>query len=515
MFSTSLARLGADTKAKRRARTRLLLFAVVGISAVLMSASYSVLIAMSLAPMGQLYLLPAMMTLAVSLLTFMSAMARARTALFSASDFDMLMSLPLSRGTVVAARLVSFYAFELLLALAVLIPCGVVYAIYAAPAWTFYVLFVLCLPLVPLIPAAVGGALGTLVAAIFARSRLRNLFNTVMLMALVIGLFALSMTAPLWMNDLGGAASSLMGGVGVIYPVALWFAEGVAGINPLALLYFVLLSLAAAAVFGFFANLSFKRLASLLTSSYRAGSYQLRELQAGSQLWAMYKKEWRRYTASSLYVMNTMFGNIILLLGAVFLAFWGRDMVLGAAEQFGLTASLGPALALLMGWFSGLGVTTTASISLEGKTLWIAKQLPVPARTWLLSKMLVSFTVSMPATVLSAGLLAFGLGLSAVDTLLVLLVPLCSIYAFSVFGLWLNIKNPKFDWKHETEVVKQGTPILIIALGSMLVFGLLAAAIFLLPAGAVLFGWSLLSLVLALLTWMYLTRNGERLRLGL
>ena len=210
-----------------------------------------------------------------------------------------------------------------------------------------------------------------------------------------------------------------------------------------------------------------------------------------------------------------MFGNIILMLGAVYLTFWGRGIVLGFLQTYGLAAYMGPVLALMLGWFSSLGVTTTASVSMEGKTLWMSKQLPVPATTWMTAKMLVSFTVSVPATLVTAGLLAFGLNLPAADALMVTAVPLISICAFSVFGLWLNLKNPKLNWKYEAEVVKQSTPVMVIALGSMLVFGALAAGVFFLPGRLVLLGWSLLSLSLALLTWRYLSRNAERLRLGL
>ncbi|MCL2695481.1 MAG: hypothetical protein FWE69_04040 [Clostridiales bacterium] len=515
LFSTSMARYSADAGVKKRARTRRILFVVMGLTALIMSASYSFLIAMSLEPLGQLYLLPAMMALAVSLLSFISALSRARTVLFGAADYDMLMSLPLKRSAIVASRLFSFYSFELLFAVLLMLPCGLIYALYAAPDWSFYVLFLLCLPLIPLIPAAIGGVFGTLVAALFARSRLRNLFNTVVLMTLVIGLFAASMFSYTWIENLGELAGGLMGNVSPVYPFAAWFAQGVCLGDFGALFAFALSSLAAAALFCALAGLGFKRFNSLLSASYSAGRYQLKRQRAGSQLAAMYRKEWRRYASIPIYVMNTMFGNIILVLGAAVAVFGFRDTVLGFVKDYNLSALLGPALALAMGWFSGLGVTTTASVSIEGKTLWISKQLPVPATTWLAAKMLVSFTVSVPATLVSALLLTFGLRLSAADALLLVFVPLAAIFSFSVFGLWLNLKNHKFDWKHETEVVKQGTPIMVIALGSMLLFGLLAAAVFLLPSFWTLMGCALLLLIPALFLWRYLTRNGERLRLRL
>ena len=515
LFSKGTAKSGADAKPKKRTRNQLLLIVVLGFSMLSMSASYSFILAETLAPLGQLNLLPAMMALAASVLSLVSALARARSVLFGAADYDMLMSLPLRRGVVTASRLFSFYTFELLFTLVIMLPCGWVYMRYATPDWSFYVRFMLCLPLIPLVPTAVGGTVGTVLAALLAKFRFRNFFYTTIQFVFLLGVFALSMSSSFLMQDMDALTGGLIAAMQNIYPLAMQFARGVCGGDFGALAVFVSVSLGVAAVFCAAVTPCFKWLNTRLSASYRTGVYRLAELRAGGCLSAMYKKEWRRYTASSIYVQNTMFGNIIPVLGALALVFFLRDKALALLVEYNLVSYAAPAAALLLSWFASMGVTTSASISMEGKSLWLSKQLPVPADTWLSAKLLVSMTVSVPTTLVSAALFVFALRLTVVDALLAAAVPLCCIYAFSVFGLWLNLKMPKFDWKNDAEAVKQSTPVMIIALGSMFLFVALAGAAFVLPARLTLLCFALLLFGLALLTRRYLHRHAERLRLAL
>ena len=50
---------------------------------------------------------------------------------------------------------------------------------------------------------------------------------------------------------------------------------------------------------------------------------------------------------------------------------------------------------------------------------------------------------------------------SLIDTVWAFLIPIAYIFAFGVFGLWLNIRMPRLDWQSEAEAVKQSGSVMV------------------------------------------------------
>ncbi|MCL2672520.1 MAG: hypothetical protein FWF10_10890 [Clostridiales bacterium] len=504
---------GKDGREAKRARNRLTVYIILAVCALMMSASYSAILAMAGQELGNMLILPTIMSLAASVLTVFSAMMRARSMLFQNRDYDFLMALPIPKKAVAGARLLAFYAIDLVFALAVMLPCGIFYAIYAQPAWPFYALFLPAVLLLPVIPIAVGGLIGTLFSALFARSRARNIINMVLQFIFLLGIVILQFGSAQFTENLHAAAGNIGAQAAGIYPFADWFARGFFGGQWLYMLAYLSVTLAIGAAFIFVVIRAFSRICSLLGAQPKAGKFAMSAQKSGHVLSALYKREWKRYLNCPVYVLNTLGGSLLLLVGAVFLVIY-RDIVLGLAAECGLSGFIAPALALLSGWFTMLSATTTASVSLEGKTLWLSKSLPIRAATWLTAKLLLGFTVSGATATATALFVGIGLGLAPADFALVFLLPLALGYAGNVFGLWLNLKNPKFDWRNETEVVKQSMPTMIIALGSMALCALAVAALAILGPLA-LIAFAALCALLAILTHASVMKNAEGWRNGM
>jgi ABC-2 type transport system permease protein len=111
--------------------------------------------------------------------------------------------------------------------------------------------------------------------------------------------------------------------------------------------------------------------------------------------------------------------------------------------------------------FMALSSTTTCSISLEGRGLWIAKSLPVGTMTVFLSKILVNLSITLPAVFVNGLLLMMALKTGFLDSILLFLVP--GVYAVfvSLMGLVVNLHFPYLDWVSETQAVKQSAATLI------------------------------------------------------
>ncbi|MBW4081450.1 hypothetical protein [Paenibacillus sp. S150] len=95
----------------------------------------------------------------------------------------------------------------------------------------------------------------------------------------------------------------------------------------------------------------------------------MKPLEASSPFHALYKKELRRYFSSSVYVLNTGIGMILLLVMSISLLFVspGKLGELAAIPQ--LSHGLGTLAPFLVSLFVTLSCTAPSSISLEGNHL--------------------------------------------------------------------------------------------------------------------------------------------------
>jgi ABC-2 type transport system permease protein len=165
--------------------------------------------------------------------------------------------------------------------------------------------------------------------------------------------------------------------------------------------------------------------------------------------------------------MNTGIGMVMLTVAAVALLFVDLDKVLGdprAAEAVMASSPIYIAFCVIM------TCTTMASISLEGKNLWIIKTLPVTPKNIYLSKIAVNLTILAPALI-DTILIGIALKLGAVTTIiLVLVTAACSVF-ISFYGLIINLLLPNFAWTSEVVVIKQSAACLVTIFSGMAYVG--------------------------------------------
>ena len=117
--------------------------------------------------------------------------------------------------------------------------------------------------------------------------------------------------------------------------------------------------------------------------------------------------------------------------------------------------------ALLIGLTLLLSCTTSSSISLEGKNLWIVKSIPVDPLKIFFSKINVNFWITFIPGVISIFIINYLFKLGISNLLLNILI--ISNYAFlvSILGLIINLHFPYFDWKNEVRVIKQSLAVFL------------------------------------------------------
>ncbi|MDO4565303.1 MAG: hypothetical protein Q4C04_06785 [Clostridia bacterium] len=515
LFSRS-ASSRASSGRKRKPQSNFTIMLVASVLMVAMSFFYSYIMAEGFKPLGMMEMLLSTMMLATTVLTLFSAIARAKTVLYVFGDYDLMMSLPVSTRTIALSRLISFYLLDLLYAAAFLIPAGVIYGIYENPPFIFYPNLILLTLFVPLIPLAVGGLIGTLVSAALSKFKYKNALNTASQMLFVLLVMVLAFTMNSVSENMSDIAKVFSDRLGGIYPLSIMFAEALHDGNIQGELILIGVSLLCGGLFGAFVMGFFKPLCTRMQAVYRNRSFNLKRLEGRGKLRALYMREWKQYTSSTLYFVNTGFSSILLVLGILYVAFFGKNTLQPIVTMLqDYQSFFAPVLASVMAWLFGMSSSTCASISIEGKTLWLSKHLPIRANDWLRSKILVGLTLPVPTALIATVTITITLGLPAIVALQIIALLMPLIYFFTVLGLWINLKNNRFDWKNEVEVVKSGAPVLILMLCGMA--GTLIPIAISLSAGIswLCYVTSGLYLIAGIALRLYIAKSAERLRSAL
>ena len=470
------------------------------------SILYSGLIAQALSAMGQLPALLGTMALAIAALLLILSLFEARSVLFAPGDYDTLMSWPVSAFAVAASRATLLYAYHLAYTLLLMLPAGIIYGIYAAPAWWFYPLYVLLLLVYPALPTAVGALLGALLAAATARMKKSAILNSIMQILLIGGIMAFSFRMGAGTEQLGGQVMELQGRLSGIFLPARWFQQ--AALGDLSSIILVLLTSAiAVALLVLLVKTFFCRLCTAQNGRPKAAFRLARQKRTGVCM-ALYRKEWKKYLSSAIYLSNTAFGYVMLLAAGVVVGIVRPEAVTALLSD-PQAAPLRAAVPLILCFIVNMSATTASSVSMEGKNLWIVKSMPVRAMDWLTAKAMVSLTMAVPGVLISAALIGSGLKSTPQEWVWLVATPLSAALLSALGGLWINLKLPKLDWKTDTEVVKQSGATMVFVLCGMAAAGIPLAVLLATGSAAVLPATTGAALLGSAILWLTLQKTGE------
>lgn len=113
------------------------------------------------------------------------------------------------------------------------------------------------------------------------------------------------------------------------------------------------------------------------------------------------------------------------------------------------------------------------SVSMEGKSLWIAQSLPVSSWEVIRAKEKMGILLNVIPAVFAAVAIGAVIELRIWEIALVVCTVLVYIPLASDFGLFLNLKSPNFNWTNEATLTKQSMPVMINLFGGWIFCGLL------------------------------------------
>lgn len=461
--------------------------------------------------LGMGEIVPAYLIMLSSIIILAFAIFKARSVIFQENAYDILCSLPVSQTAIVVSRFLRMYVENLLLTLLVMVPGIVVYGVMVKPTLSFYFIGAVVTVFVPLIPITMATFLGALVTAVASRMKHKSLVSAVLSIGIVVGVLGSTgqmavMEEEFSIEMIQNLSGILTQVIEDIYPPAIWLGNAMVKGDILTGLLCVLGGLAAFVVTIALVSAKFHEICRGLYSTNAKHNYKMEQLKKTSVLGTLYKREAKRYFASSIYVQNTIVGPILAVVFAVAVLGVGLDTIQQAME-IPLDIS-GCVPVLLVGIFSMM-TTTCTSVSMEGKEWWIVKSLPIRTKDLLDSKLLFGLSLYLPFWFVAEILLIIALRPGFMELVWLVLLPFILMVFSQVFGLTINLKMPVFDWENEVSVVKQSASSAIGGLGGFVMILICMVPVLLVPAEYSNLVKGALCVVFAGVTWILYKKNNK------
>ena len=437
----------------------------------------------------------------------------AKTQLYEAKDNELLLSMPVRPGTILVSRMAMLLGLNYVMELVAAIPAGFNwFSRYPDPSGLVsFLLFCIALPLFAM---AVSALLAWIISVATARARKKNLITVILsLLFLVAYMYGVNrMNAGI--EYLAANGKTVAGALGGVAPL-IWIGQACSGGNLSDLLLGLSVCVAPFALAVYLLSVTFLKTALPRGSSRRVRTKAGTD-RASSVSTALLRIELSRFGSSTSWLLNGAFGAVFLVIGGILLLV--KQNLFDSALTIipGLSAYLPLLLHLAVGFLCGFVSISCCAVSMEGRSLWVLRSLPVKAKDVLFAKSRLHTVVFLPCLVIAEIGILVALRLDALTGILFALGAASFVLYTADLGVMLNLRHPLLDWVNESQPVKSSTSLLLCMLlgtsipiavsGIALIPLLLGQPSFL--SGAV---WCLLMAALALIERRRLLRRGPSL----
>lgn len=379
---------------------------------------------------------------------------KVKNILFDFKDYDLLMSLPISRNTIIFSKLVSLYLLNLLYTFIIMIPSLVAYNNYVSI--NFELLYGILLFIVPIIPLLVSLIIGIFLAYLESFFKNKNIGSYIMNLSLVFLVLFLSLKiGKMETSEIANSSLNLIERIDNIYPLTSLFTNLLTNFHFFDLFIFIVIPIILMMIFTLIIDKFYITIRTRLLKTDIKSDYQIKEYRSKKGLFSLYHKEIKRFFASPLYVINTIFGLILLSISILSIILFKDDRIANLMKIENLSDFLRINIFFIISLCCVLSSTTAPSISLEGKSLWIMKMIPQSVDNILLSKILVNLTFLVPAVLIFGTFFGIYLHFTLGEFILCYLMPLAYSIFIAMLGLLFNLMFPRFDYDNEIKVIKQ------------------------------------------------------------
>lgn len=383
------------------------------------------------------------------------------SSLYLSKDNDLLLSMPIPVRCVMASRLLGVYLLGLMYAAVVIVPGVIVYWITAPVTAGAIVGGVLMVLLVSVIVMVLSCLLGWVVARISLKLKNKSFIITVILSLLFLAAYYFvyykaQALITLLVENAAVYGMKIRGSAYLLYLFGCvgagdWLAMGIVTVAQAALLALTLWGIAR----------SFLKIATA-TGSVKKVRFEHKAVRAQSAQRALFGKELRRFTASPNYMLNCGLGILMLPVAGVVLLIKGGALGQLLEDVFGANAGVVPVLmCAAVCLLASMNDMAAPSVSLEGKSLWLAQSLPVVPWQVLRAKLDVQLVLTGVPVLFCALCMVIALPGGALEKVLTVVVALLYTLLSALAALALGLKMPNLTWTNETTPIKQSGCVML------------------------------------------------------
>ncbi|NMA34380.1 MAG: hypothetical protein GX940_07510 [Clostridiaceae bacterium] len=423
---------------------------------------------------------------------------------YFSKDIMSVVPLPLKPYEIIGGKFIVVLVNEYLTSIPLLLPPIIIFGVGTSQGVLYWLKSLIIMVIAPVIPLAIASLLVILLMRVVNIARYKDLLVIVGGIVLIFASFmvsALMQNIPENTKDIEqffASQTSLVDMIGSRFPPAIWAAKGLSGGGLSGAEYFLLFLGVSAVLLVFMlwvANQVFYKalLAGQEVSRKRkvlTGTQIDKRLGRGtSPVLALLKREWKLMIRTPLYVLNGLVGSIAgPLMVAVLYFMRGSDPELAMMAESLKDPEVVPYVALgclgLMLFTAGMNLVASTALSREGKTIWVAKMIPVTARQQVDAKFLCSYFVSAIGVLMTTLIMVVLLKLPILWAIGATIVGLIGSVPLAALNLLIDVFHPKLVWNSEQEAMKQNMNGGIGMLISFIVLLIMAAVAF----GALLLG---------------------------
>ena len=417
---------------------------------------------------GMSWLVMALAALMCVAISFIGSIFMTQHQIYEAKDNELLLSMPIPPSYILASRLFIILLTNMIFALFVLLPAFVVYCMeISAVTISMVIIFIIAYLLISFLSTALSCVFGGIVAFISSKMRRKNLISTVMSILLFMFYMYVNFNLQKYALKLVAAGSEIAGAISKAFPPAYLFGTAIDHSNFAALFYFAVWCLVPFLLVYFVLSKSFIKIATTNRGNVKV-KYKEKELKTSSFRTALIKKELARFFSLPMYILNCSLGAIMSLVAAGALIIKGSSLFAMFQVLPGQFEGILPLLFCgVLCFMASVNDITAPSISLEGKTMWILKSLPITPKDICYAKIMSSLIITIPPAIISAVTAAIVLRVDLLMGVMIVLTPAVLQILISLLGLVLNLKFPRFEWISEIIVIKQSASVIAAVFGGM------------------------------------------------
>ena len=426
----------------------------------------SLALCVPLAQAGMSWLYFAIMSLMAVFLGAFGSVFNTYAGLYAAKDNDLLLSLPIPVRTLMASRLLGVYLMGLMYSAVVIVPAVIVYWMRVSAAPRYILGGVLLTVLISIFVLTLSCALGWVVAKVSRKLKHKSFITVIVSLAGLAIYYFFVFKAQTAIEQLVANAAVYGEKIkGAAHPLYVFGLTGTGDVTAMLLSAAVIIAL-----FALTWTLLSRSFLQITTASGASGKavYREKAVKRRSIDGALFGKELARFTASPNYMLNSGLGILLLPISGILLLWKGGTVVSLLNEVF--TSQSGCAEVLLCTGvcaIASMNDMATPSVSLEGKSLWLAQSLPVKPWQVLRAKLKVQLALTALPALVPLACMAFILPVTA--ALPLVFAEALAYIAFSAcLGLTLGVARANLTWTSELMPIKQSLAVTIALFGGWL-----------------------------------------------